>query len=313
MKPGCALSAEPISGRNGGDSTFGTVGGYVTIHGTSYAVTVGHLFRTSGSVSNTETFPAGSSVVANPVLVQRMRHYIREGFGDQLDIQHLFATYGTNQSCEKMKKRCPLSQEDMNDTIVSSGTLVGCLLGTPNSEGKFVDVAVIHVDGPAIQFDGNGWKLYTVEEGINILPSLEIRLDEDMNSIDAVLIKQENAIGCKAHGYGAYTSADINVQVNDDYFSLVIDKSKKDDAIRVVRCFKGAVEYGGRTMRPGDSGTWFWCKDSSLLGMGFGTLNNDAMILSMTDVVTAVLDIVHPERCLGNKYSIMHVPHNSSR
>ena len=53
LKPGCALSAEPISGRNCGDSTFGTVGGYVTIHGTPYAVTVGHLFRTSGSVSNT--------------------------------------------------------------------------------------------------------------------------------------------------------------------------------------------------------------------------------------------------------------------
>ena len=61
---------------------------------------------------------------------------------------------------------------------------------------------------------------------------------------------------------------------------------------RVIRCFKGAVEYGRCTMRPGDSRTRFWCKDSSLLGMGFGTLNNDAMIHTSDDRCS----VVHPER-----------------
>lgn len=51
----------------------------------------------------------------------------------------------------------------------------------------------------------------------------------------------------------------------------------------------------GRTLLPGDSGTCFWCEDSALLGMGIGVEDGDVLILPMTDVVTAVVDIVYPD------------------
>jgi hypothetical protein len=289
LKPGCALSAEQTSGRNGGDSTIGTVGGYVTIGSNSYAITVGHLFRTTGSRSNIDTIPAGSSVVANPVLAQLILPYLRDDFGAPSDIEHMFAAYGVNVGCEIIKKLCPLSCEEADNAIVPCGALVGCLFAVPNSEGKVVDVAAIRVEGPAVPFDGNGWKLYTVEEGIITIPTLEIILEEDLKPKH--LVTEEKALGCKAHGYGAFTSADIEVQVTDSYKTFVVDGAR-----HVFECFRGVVEYGRRTLRPGDSGTWFWCEDSSLLGMGIGTLGNDTMILPMTDVVTAVLDIVYPER-----------------
>ena len=109
-----------------------------------------------------------------------------------------------------------------------------------------------------------------------------------------MLLGQESAIGCQAHGYGAFTSADIEVDVLDNYFTFVVDRTSPHSP--VYRCFRGTVEDGGRTLRPGDSGTWFWCDVSTLLGMGIGTEGDDAMILPMTDVVAAVVGIVQSGR-----------------
>ena len=293
LKPGCALSAEHFSGRQDGDLTFGTVGGYVTMNGASYAVTVGHLFRTSVSASNNDMVPSGSQVVANPLLAQVMCRYISEGYGDQVDIQSLYAMHGCRGACDRMQRYCALSREEANDAIMTCGTLVGCQFGVPNSNGNVVDVAVIRcLEGSAVPFDGNGWKMYSEEEGITI-PSLEIKLDENFNPTNAVLLGEESAIGRQAHGYGAFTSADIQVLVLDNYTTFVVDKAR-----HIFQCFRGTVKNGGRTLRPGDSGTWFWCTDSSLLGMGIGVLGNDTMILPMTDVVTTVVDILHPDRVL---------------
>jgi hypothetical protein len=44
-------------------------------------------------------------------------------------------------------------------------------------------------------------------------------------------------------------------------------------------------------MQPGDSGTWFWCDDTTLVGMGIGTLGNQSMILPMVDVLQAVREM----------------------
>jgi len=295
LKPGCALSAEQFSGRQDEVSTFGTVGGYVTMNGASYAVTVGHLFRTSVSASNNDIMPFGSQVVANPLLAQVMCRYISEGYGDQLDIHNLYAVHGGRDAYKRMQQRCSeVNREDANeDAILTCGTLVGCQFGMSNSDGNVVDVAVIRCDGgSAVHFDGNGWKMYSEEEGITI-PSLEIKIDENFNPTNAVLLGEESAIGCQAHGYGAFTSADIQVRVLDNYTTFVVDEAR-----HTFQCFRGTVKNGGRTLRPGDSGTWFWCTDSTLLGMGIGVLGNDAMILPMTDIVTTVVDILHPDRVL---------------
>lgn len=281
LKPGCALSAEQTSGRGGEVPTFGTVGGYVTINGTSYAVTVGHIFRQN---SSSAMFLAGSSVVANPQLAQLMHHYINEGFGDQRDIHSLCLRHGGDAVIETLQNCCNFLPP--NNAIVSCGDLVGCLFGKTNSCNNVVDVAAIRVDGPAVLFDGNGWKYY--EGGVGI-PTLEIQLFEKFSPTNVVLMKPEDAIGRTAHGYGAFTSADIEVVVQDNYYTYIVGKRTPQSTI--YRCIRGTVDFSGRTMLPGDSGTWFWCDSSNLMGMGIGTEGNDVMILPMADVVAAVVDI----------------------
>ena len=51
------------------------------------------------------------------------------------------------------------------------------------------------------------------------------------------------------------------------------------------------MNFSGRTLLPVDSGTWFWCDSSNLMGMGLGTEGDDVMMLPMADVVAAVVDI----------------------
>ena len=46
------------------------------------------------------------------------------------------------------------------------------------------------------------------------------------------------------------------------------------------------------TLRSGDSGTWFWRDENFVVGMGIGTENGDAMILPMSDVIAAAMEIV---------------------
>lgn len=168
--------------------------------------------------------------------------------------------------------------EDAVSAVVSCGTLVGCQL-------PVADVAVIRVHGPAVPFDGNGLKMYSME-GIRI-PSLEIKLDDNFQPTNTVLLGPDITIGCQAHGYGAFASADIKIQVLDNYVTFL-----RDVAGNPYQCIRGRVNGSRRSMKPGDSGTWFWCDDSTLLGMGIGIAGNDAMILPMTDVVAAVIDIV---------------------
>lgn len=285
LKPGCALSAEQTSGRDSGVSTFGTVGGYVTLDtldSTSYAVTVGHLFR---DISSSSTFPAGSSVVANPQSAQLMYHYINEDTGDQVDIHKLFFTLGGEVASEGIQSHCELLPQV--DAIVTCGELVGCLFGKNNSSNKTVDVAVIRVDGPAVPFDGNGWKNYGEEISI---PTLEIKLNEEYLPTNVELLRVEDSIGRTAHGYGAFASADIEVVVRDNYCTFIVGERTSQSPI--YQCIRGAVYMSGRTMRPGDSGTWFWCDSKTLMGMGIGIEGNDVMILPMVDVVDAVVDII---------------------
>ena len=283
LKPGCAVSAEQTSGRDGGLSTFGTVGGYVTMNGTSFAITVGHLFRTSAAVPCIDTYPAGSSVIANPELAQLMCRYFGEDIGERTDFLALCEEHSWDDIYRKLRKACALSQKDTVSAIVSCGTLVGCQL--PVIARRRADVAVIRVDGPAVPFDSNGLKMCSME-GISI-PSLEIKLDDNFQPTNTELLGPDVAIGREAHGYGAFASADMNIRVMDNYVTFL-----KDVEGNHFQCVRGQVYGSGRSMKPGDSGTWFWCDDSTLLGMGIGTEGNDAMIIPMTDVVAAVIDIV---------------------
>ena len=46
---------------------------------------VGHLFRTSAAVTCIDTYPAGSSVIANPELAQLTCRYFGEDIGERTD------------------------------------------------------------------------------------------------------------------------------------------------------------------------------------------------------------------------------------
>ena len=115
---------------------------------------------------------------------------------------------------KKLRKDCTLSQKNALSAIVSCRTLVGCQL-------PVADVAVIRVHGPAVSFDGNGLKMHSME-GIRI-PSLEIKLDVKFQPTNTVLLGPDIAIGCQAHGYGAFASADIKIQVLDNYVTFLKD------------------------------------------------------------------------------------------
>jgi len=127
-------------------------------------------------------------------------------------------------------------------------------------------------------------------EEINI-PTLAIDLDEDW--LQSNIEPLENAVGCMAHGYGAFTSADIQVTIQDTFTVFTVDRSISDSPI--FQCIRGSTLAGGFTLQPGDSGTWFWCDEKKLLGMGIGTESEDVMILPIKDVVDAVLDILETD------------------
>lgn len=91
---------------------------------------------------------------------------------------------------------------------------------------------------------------YEVEIGI---PTLEILLDEELSPTNVVLMKPEDAIGRIAHGYGAFASADIEVVVQDNYYTFIVGERTPQSII--YQCIRGTVNFCGRTLLPGDTGT----------------------------------------------------------
>eukprot|EP01042_Synura_sphagnicola_P000145 gene145-145_t len=287
LKPGCAVSPEQTSGRGEGSlSTFGTVGGYVTVKDKSYAVTVGHLFTPSPLM--TDTYPVGTSVVVNPKLAQLWRRCVNNQC-DQAKISSIYDIYGSGVAYKMMLSYGRWSTEDETSAVAaiqSAGTLVGCLVGVTASNDKLVDVALIEVDHAAVHFDGNGCLSFQTDSVP--IPTLEIALDEQYRAMGVVLLDEESAIGREAHGYGAFSSEDIEVSICHNYTVFIADRIHG----KSYQCFRGTPKVPTSFMRPGDSGTWFWCSDGSLVGMGIGTENNDALILPMTDVVVGIKDIL---------------------
>jgi len=287
LKPGCAVSPEQTSGRGEGSlSTFGTVGGYVTVKDKSYAVTVGHLFTPSPLM--TDTYPVGTSVVVNPKLAQLWRRCVNNQC-DQAKISSIYDIYGSVDAYKKMLSYGQWSTEDETNAVAaiqSAGTLVGCLVGVTASNDKLVDVALIEVDHAAVHFDGNGCLSFQTDSVP--IPTLEIALDEQYRAMGVVLLDEESAIGREAHGYGAFSSEDIEVSICHNCTVFIADRIHG----KSYQCFRGTPKIPTSFMRPGDSGTWFWCSDGSLVGMGIGTENHDALILPMTDVVVGIKDIL---------------------
>ena len=80
------------------------------MNGTSFAITVGHLFRTSAAASCVDSYPAGSSVIANPELAQLMCRYFSEDIGERTDFLALCEMGSFDDICKKLRKDCTLSQ-----------------------------------------------------------------------------------------------------------------------------------------------------------------------------------------------------------
>jgi hypothetical protein len=99
--------------------------------------------------------------------------------------------------------------------------------------------------------------------------------------------------GRQAHGYGARSLQEIYVSFADDAVAWVRGRSCKSQQESnnpqniVFKCFSGTEL---NALKPGHSGNWFWCDNTTLAGMSIGALfgqsfDRQSMMLPMAGVL----------------------------